>query len=356
MTAPRWSDDHGGFWEATSHEAVCAVAREASVFSSAQSVHVPPTGLYTRGIRIFALEHDGDEHWDQRQVLAAAAGAKPSSVPVDLIESCLTPLMDALDWSQPVDLMEALANPLPLDVIFALIGADPEFKAEMKELVDALLRRTSSTHGDPAARVHDIARTMVERRLAAPREDWITGLSSVIVCGASLKQDEQVAAVVSLITGGHHSTSRGLGSLLARVVTEPGLRDALLADPTLIPAAVDETLRLHTPLPEFSRTAVSTSEVLGTTVEEGQQVSMRYDSANLDPAVFQDPTAFRLDRRRSQHLAFGFGPHRCVGTHLARAEMQMALEAVLARAPGVRLVQQVAWAGPAEPSAVWVSC
>jgi cytochrome P450 len=312
------------------------------------SVHVPPTGLYARGIRIFALEHDGDEHWQQRQLLAAAVGAKPSTVPVDLIAACLEPLLVAIDWTQPVDLMAALANPLPLDVIFALMGADPEFKPEMKELVDALIWRRATTHGDPAARVHDIAREMVARRQAEPRQDWITAL------GASLTQDEQVAAVVSLITGGHHSTSRGLGSLLARVLTEPGLRARLLTDPTLIGAAVDETLRLHTPLPEFSRTAVAAVNVCGAAVAEGQAVSMRYDDGNRDPAVFDDPEAFRLDRRRSQHLAFGFGPHRCVGTHLARAELTMALEALLAAAPGLRLIEELDWIGPAEPRALWV--
>jgi cytochrome P450 family 142 subfamily A polypeptide 1 len=355
-TCPRWSQDHGGHWVASSHEAVCAIARDAETFSSAQGVHVPPTGLYKRGIRIFALEHDDPEHWDQRQVLAEAVGSKPSAVRRELVVECLKVLLAGIEWSKPVDLVEALTNPLPLDVIFAVMGADPEFKPEMKALVDALLKRVawSPELGDPAERVHDIARTMVERRRAQPRADWITDLATTSVCGRLLTIEEQVDAVVSLITGGHHSTSRGLASLFARVLTEPGLQKTLVAEPGLISAAIEETLRLHTPLPEFSRTAVADATVLEVHVVAEAKVQMLYAEANRDPAVFDEPEQFRLDRRRAQHLAFGYGPHRCVGTHLARAQMELALVEVLRRAPELQLVEPVTWLGPAEPTALVV--
>jgi cytochrome P450 len=357
VTAPRWSDEHDGHWVAESYEAIRAVAGNDEAFSSAHSVHVPTTGLYDRGIRIFALEHDGDEHRGQRQLLMAATGTRPSTVPRDLVASCLEPLLDGIDWSRPVDLVAALTNPLPLDVIFALIGGDDEFKPEMKRLVDALIHRVTWTEdlGDPAERIYDIAASMVDRRRAEPREDWITGLAEASVCGKPLTREEQVAAVVSLITGGHHSTSRGLGSLFARVVSEPGLRDRLIENRSLVNAAIDETLRLHTPLPEFSRTAARPADVCGAAVQVGQQVSMRYDRGNRDPEIFEAPDEFRLDRRGGQHLAFGFGPHSCAGTNLARAEMQMALSAVLERAPGLRLLEEIVWLGPAEPQELWVS-
>lgn len=352
--APSWSLEHGGHWVATTHASCRAVAAAAETFSSAGGVHVPPTGLFLRGIRIFALEHDDPVHWDHREILRAAVGDRPRAVDEDLIRECLAALLDQIDWSGPVDLMASLANPLPLDVVFSLIGADPEFKPEMKALVDALMRRTAGVHADPAARVHEIAQTMVERRLADPRDDWISRLSTTECQGTAVTVAEQVAAVVSLITGGHHSTSRGLGSLLARLLTEPGLRDRLLADPALIPAAVEETLRLHTPLPEFSRTALRDTNVYGADVREGQPVQMRYDEANRDPAVFPDPEDFRLDRPRALHLAFGHGLHRCIGLHLARAELGLAAEELLRRAPDVELVDQVRWLGPAEPESLLV--
>ena len=239
--------------------------------------------------------------------------------------------------------------------MFAVIGGDPEFKPEMKALTDALLGRTTLESGaDPAARVHEIARTMVQRRVAAPLDDWISGLADSQVLGEPLSLEQMVEAVVSLITGGHHSTSRGLGSLLARLVTEPGLQEQLRAEPALIPAAVEETLRLHTPLPEFSRCAVTGTEVGGVRVGAGQHVQLRYDVANRDDVVFAEPAEFRLDRRHSQHLAFGFGPHRCVGIHLARAEMRLAVEKLCDRTVNLVLAREVRWRGPAEPEALWV--
>lgn len=346
-----WSSEHGGHWVAATYDSVCAVAKNADAFSSAHSVHVPPTGLYERGIRIFVFKHDGDEHRAQRAILARAVGGKPGHVRRDVIERCLTELLGNIDWSRPVDLIERLADPLPLDVVFALMGADPEFKPEMKRLTDALTRRAKHEGDvDPAARVHEIARVMVERRLATPRDDWITRLQGESINDAALSTDDMVEAVVSLITGGHHSTSRALGSLLARVLTEPLLVDHLRENPALSASVIDETLRLHTPLPEFSRTATCPVRVGQVSIEPRSAVQLRYDLANRDPDAFEDPEAFRLDRRRSQHLAFGFGPHRCVGVHLARAELQIALTAVLAVQPDLRPVQEeVRWAYSAQP-------
>jgi cytochrome P450 len=344
-----WSESHHGHWVVTGHELCRAVAADQDGFSSASGVHVPPTGLYERGVRIYALEYDEPEHRQQRAQLREAVGDRPARVPEAMIRAHVRALLGALDWPGPVDLMAGLANPLPLEVIFELIGGDPEFKPEMKALVDALLFRRGSIPGcdDPAGRVIEIAHLMAERRRGSPAGDWISQVASSGAAAAT-------SAIVAVITGGHHSTSRALGSLIARVLTEPGLQDDLRADPDRIPAAIDETLRLHTPLPSFSRRATAPAQVGSVTVEAGEDVLLVYAAANRDPAVYPQPEEFSLGRDHRQSLAFGYGPHRCVGIHLARAELRLALAELLAATGRLELAEPVRWHGPAEPDQLLV--
>ncbi len=356
VPAPVWSSDHGGHWVTGRHATCRAVAAAAEPFSSAHSVHVPTTGLYRRGIRIFALEADDPGHRAQRNLLRAVVGDRPSRVPEELIRQLAQHLVRALDWSGPIDLMTSLANPLPLDVVFSIMGADPVFKPEMKALVDAVgFGRPLPSGGDPAQRIHDIAAAMVEQAQHEPGDDWISSLSTAILDDRPLTEQEMVAAIDSLITGGHHSTSRGLGSVLVHLLTEPGLLDAAQADSDTLDAAIEETLRLRTPLPSFSRHAMADVTVGGCPVAEGSDVLLVYADANRDPAVFPEPEQFRLDRDRREHLAFGFGPHRCVGIHLARAEIRIAIEELLQVAPDLRLIAEPAWVGPAEPDTILVT-
>jgi cytochrome P450 len=343
----------------TGHEVCGAVASDQDLYSSAAGVHVPPTGVFERGVRIYALEYDQPEHRRHRQLLREAVGDRPIRVPEQLIRSHAGRLIAQLDWTgtEPVELVNGFTNPLPLDVIFDLMGADPEFKPEMKALVDALLFRRGPAPGtsDPAGRVIEIAGLMAERRRQQPAGDWLSHLVGGEESRGPLSPDEATSAIVALITGGHHSTSRALASLIARVLTVPGLQQRLREDPSLIPAAIDETLRLHTPLPSFSRRATGRGELAGgITVEAGEDVLLVYAAANRDPAVFDRPDEFDLGRDRRSSMAFGYGPHRCVGIHLATAELRVALEELLAVAGWLELAYPVRWAGPAEPEMLLV--
>ncbi len=350
-----FSERHGGHWVVVSH-ALCRQVAADTTFSSASGAHIPTTSLHRRGVRIFALEHDGDAHRVRRKLLQEVVGDKPSNVPHDLVRRHARALVETLDRSSPVDLVERLANPLPLEVIFAITGANAAYQPEMKVLVDAVLFAREPVPGvkDPTGRIHEIATLIVREHLDHPRSAWISSLAGAELEGRPMSEPEMVAAVVSLITGGHHSTSRGLGSLLARVLSEPGLQARLRVHLEDIPSAIEETLRLHTPLPSFSRRSTRRVAVGGVVVEPAEGVLLVYAAGNRDPAVFECPDQFRLDRPQHQHLAFGFGTHRCVGIHLARAEMRIALEELFGATTSMRLVEPVAWRGPAEPEALVV--
>jgi cytochrome P450 len=129
-----------------------------------------------------------------------------------------------------------------------------------------------------------------------------------------------------------------IGSICVHLARDAALQQRLRDAPSLLPAALEEFLRLYTPYRGFARTATQTVEVRGRTIEPAEPIALLYASANRDEDVFPDPDAFQLDRPNiKEHLAFGRGPHNCVGAPLARLELRVALEELLARTDGFTL-------------------
>ena len=132
---------------------------------------------------------------------------------------------------------------------------------------------------------------------------------------------------------------------VTRVLTEPGLRDRLLGDRSLIASVIDETLRLHPPVWNMGRTIAEAIEMRGTRMCPGEKVMLVYGAANRDPDRFPDPDSFVPDRPNNQHLTFGSGRHRCIGEPLAKIELRLALEYILDHMPDVELDGEPVWGG-----------
>jgi cytochrome P450 len=237
--------------------------------------------------------------------------------------------------------------------MFDLIGAHHDLKPEVEQLAEALfLYRTPMPDGsDPAVRLREILDEMVASRMAHPCDDW---LSQVVAYredpDVSLSETEVHGAIVALLVGGHHSTARATACLIARIVDDQHLQERLRAEPTLLPAAVEEIVRVHTPLRWFARTALEDVEIGSTTVRAGQRVMLLYAGANRDPAQFDRPDEFRLDRpKANDHLAFGWGIHRCVGMPLAQLEIRVAVEELFARSARILPEAEIVWTSSTEP-------
>jgi cytochrome P450 len=344
-----WNEQHGGYWSVTGYQECRAAAGARDGFASSPHVHIPPSGLAKRGLRIYALESDGAEHRQQRAVLLDTLGPTASAAFEEHIKALAQSLLASLDWSGAPDLAAGYAFRLPLEVICDIVGVPADLRPELRDLTNTLGFRAASEEQTAAAaqRVIEIAGATIASRRASPPGDWLDTLIAQSPDDGSLDA-APVRAVVALITGGHHSTSRGIGSLFARLLTDPALRALVDQDPGRLSAAADEVLRLHTPLPSFSRRASEDTSIGGTAIGADQQVLLDYAAANRDPGVYPEPERFELDRR-PQHLAFGWGRHRCVGMHLARAEMRIAAAELLAFAPDLELAEPVRWRGPAEP-------
>jgi cytochrome P450 len=156
--------------------------------------------------------------------------------------------------------------------------------------------------------------------------------------GRPITREEVGQVVASLVAAGHQTTASGIANLLYDVLTTPGVKDRLIEEPGLIPAAVEESVRLHPVSMGLYRTATKRTELAGTTIDAGEHVMMCWGTANRDPERYEDPDTFSLDRIRKRHLSFGLGKHVCIGAPLARMEMRIALEAILQRLPDIELV------------------
>lgn len=329
------SEHHGGFSVVTRYEDVRAVAAEHELFSSATGVRLPQPDE----MRVPPLEMDPPEHTRWRRVfrdLFDAPARRRIEARVGVIAD---QLIDTFVDQGSCDLVADYAEPLPVLTIAELVGLDAERALLMRDLVMDMFAK----NGDEAAfQAAGVAVTTffldeVNDRRARPRDDYLTKLGRDDFGGARLTDQEIVSACISVLGGGHHSTVSSLSSLLFHVLSRDDVRARLTEERALVPAAIEETLRLDTALHSFRRRAQTPAAVGDTQLEAGEDVLISFAAANRDPEVFADPHSFDLDRRPNSHVAFGYGIHACVGAPVARIELRVALNRLLDRLPTIRL-------------------
>jgi cytochrome P450 len=248
------------------------------------------------------------------------------------------------------DLVAELARELPALVIFRLLGVPPEDVPQVKAWA---LDRVALNFGDVSvAEQVEHARglvaywqyciELVERNYAAPGDDLVGDLARIHNEGDRSLSTEEIAGIVhTQLFAGHETTSSLLGAGLAELLSQPGRWDALCTAPELIPAAVEELLRLVTPVFAWKRVTKRAATVAGTELPEGSNILLLLGSANRDDSVFAQADQIDLQRPNARaHLAFGHGIHFCLGAALARLEGRVVLEELTSRIPGLRLRPQ----------------
>jgi cytochrome P450 len=182
-------------------------------------------------------------------------------------------------------------------------------------------------------------------RKANPTDDVATIIANATLPdGSPMGNMEAMSYYLIICTAGHDTTSSTSAAGLLELIRNPAEMAKLRANPELLPNAVDEFIRWASPVKHFFRTAAADTEVAGVPIKAGEAMLMAYPSANRDEAVFDDPFAFRVDRANArQHLAFGYGPHLCLGQHLAKMEIRILFEELLARFDDFELAGEPAW-------------
>ncbi|MEV5296615.1 cytochrome P450 [Amycolatopsis methanolica] len=241
------------------------------------------------------------------------------------------------------DLLDALAQPLPVAVISELLNVPEADRPRLVPWSNAIVKMYE--YGLPeegrvaaeraATEFVAFLRELAERRRREPGEDLITDLLR-----AELTEDEVVATAVLLLMAGHEATVNVIGNGVWALLRHPDQWQRLVDDPGLMPTAVEELIRFDSPLQLFERTATEDVEIAGFRVAKGEKIAALLGAAARDPEVFAEPDTLDVGRSDGTHLGFGAGIHYCIGAPLARIEIAAALSALTRRLPGLRLAAE----------------
>jgi cytochrome P450 len=286
------------------------------------------------------LEMDGDEHRIHRDLVSHSFWQKAlARWESELVSPVVEELIDRFADRGHADLVREFTVHFPVRVIARIYGLPQQ---DQRRFVQWSLEMIS-VGADPAKGM-DASRalaeyfgTLIEQRRRHPQDDIISQLLTAEVDGHRLTGEEIVAYLRLLLPAGVETTYRSSGNLIFGLLTHPDQFAALLSDRSLIAAAIEESLRWEPPLPQIVRLAERDTELCGLAIAKDSLLQIWLGAANRDETRFPDPDRFDIFRPAQQHRAFGFGSHMCLGMHLARMEMRVALEALINRLDGLRL-------------------
>jgi cytochrome P450 len=257
----------------------------------------------------------------------------------DVVREVVDEHIDAFVDRGRADLVRELTFPFPVLVIARLLGLPrgdlPTFHRRAVEMISAgfdFERATAASHA-----LYEYFCGIIAERRMHPSDDVISVLVNAELDGTRLTDDEICAFLRLLLPAGAETTYRSSSNLLVGLLTHPEQLDALRADRSLMAQAIEEGLRWEPPLLGIMRTATRDTEVTGVPVPAGAVVAVSIGAANHDTRYWEDAEEFDIFRAPKQHLAFAWGPHMCLGLHLARMETRVLLTQLLDRLPNLRL-------------------
>lgn len=342
-----------------SHELVEQVLRDTETFSSRSNAE----GIgQIMGPMIVGM--DGDQHRWFRNIVAYAF--RPSAIQRierEVIVPVVHSLVDELEGRGRADLVPELTSKFPVRIIAAMLGVPVEDHEQVHHWTEEInLGPASPDRSFPAARaLREYLTPIVEERKTDPGDDLVSDIVHAEVDGSRLDDEHIYGFLRLLFPAGAETTYRASGSMLAALLTHPDVLERVRGDREMVLPVIEESLRWETAVTVLSRVTTREVELGGVTLPEGSSLLVSPGAANRDPGHVERPDTWDPDRSLQPNLAFGTGRHQCLGMHLARTEMRVALEAVLDRLPGVRLdpaapeptVLGFAFRGPDHLRVVW---
>jgi cytochrome P450 len=347
-----WSDDFGGYWTLTRYADVRAVARNYEDFRSGRpfmwipdtsdtypiipiSLNPPLHTVYRRELnKYFTPERMAEVEVDYRQqIIPMVQAAIAAGTPEIIWDFC------APATARGLATLLNLGEDAWQELLEELDRTNELRKAERENVGQSPDREGVDPQRFTKVTVAHIMRLIQERRENPrdPEKDLLTGLITMTIDGAKL-DDAAATGIGAMILGaGHLTTQESIGNALFLIATNPGDQARLRRDPALLPAAIEEYLRVGPSTQEHVRRATRDIELHGRTINQGDYVGLNWWAANRDEAQFEHASSVIIDRTPNRHLSFGFGPHMCLGAPLARMEMRVVLEELLARTRSIEL-------------------
>ncbi|AFR47195.1 cytochrome P450 [Gordonia sp. KTR9] len=341
-----YSTAHGGHWIVTRYSEIHEVLRDAETFSSY------PNNLVTNEAfgKFIPIELDPPEHTGYRKALQPLFGPARMKTLSDSIRVVVNDLLDGFAAKGEAEYISEFAHELPARIFLALMDWPIEDAPLFTEATDVVLFGKPGGTEEESLEARGIAgmqmlgyfQKMVDERRANPGDDVTSQLIHTEVemeDGLRLLTDEELNRMFFLLLiAGLHTVQGSLAWAIVHLVNNPEQRQNIVDDPDMIPTAVEEILRIEAAVVP-GRRATRDVELGGVTIAEGEQLILMLCSANRDGEEFDEPDELDLTRKPNRHLAFGGGAHRCLGSHLARIELTIALEEIHRRIPDYQLVE-----------------
>jgi cytochrome P450 len=343
-----------GFWSVTTADDIHEVSRDWETYSSATGVTaITDAILPVELVSAMFIGMDPPKHDRLKALFQRGFTPKRIAEHEDEIRAIVTDVMDRLDGRDEGDLVTDVAQPVVARVIGSFMGVPPGDDEIWAQLMNEIMGA-----GDPdlnpagvqavmeraVPEMFERCRALIAERRENPTDDLTSVLVHAEIDGDRLEEHEIVMGFFLLVAAGNDSTKATYASGMRALLEDPEQRQLLLDDPSLVPAAVEESLRMFPAFAHFRRTATRDTELNGKEIRKGDKVVMWYVSSNRDETRYEDPDRFDV-RRNPEHQAFGAGGrHFCLGTALARLELRILLEESLRRFPEMELTGEPVYA------------
>ena len=334
-----------GFWSVTRYADLQRVSRNPQIFVSGQGSNIVDMPIELAEFFGSMISMDAPRHTKLR--LLVNKGFTPRMVRgvEEIVRRKAREIVDAVAERGECEFVNDVAAALPLAIICDMMGIPSSDYGRILELTNVILGVGDPEYGATfetlmaaAMELSQYAQTLGRERLDAPREDITSTLMHAEVDGQRLTTDEFASFFILLVVAGNETTRNAISHGLKLLTDHPDERRKLLENfDRVIPTAVEEIVRVATPVIHFRRTAVEDTELGGVAVKAGDKVVMWYNSANRDEAVFPDPWRFDVTREPNDHVGFGGGgPHFCLGANLARREIAVMFDELFRRLPDIQ--------------------
>ena len=345
------SDRYNGVWLPTRFDDVAAIAYDTDRFTS-RSIIVsemrPPAMLEPEGIAP-PISSDPPYHHDARRMLLPIFSPQAVDKLEPSTRAYCEELVDAMRGRDVVDAAEEYAQHIPVRVIARMLGLPEEDADTFRGFVNHVLEGVAlpmEERVEGMMALFGYLRTHIEDHIANPRDDLITFLLESELHGEKLDPFQVGRTIGLLLIAGIDTTWSAIGASIWHLAKTPADRERLIAEPELLPTAMEELLRAYAPV-TMARIVKQDTDFNGCPMKANDWVLLPFPAANRDPRAFKDADQVIIDREENRHAAFGLGIHRCAGSHLARMELRVALEVWLAAFPTFTLADPAAvrWSG-----------